>query len=59
MRSRLAVTTPLVRYGFEAGVAEAPDSGAEQVIEGWLWNHPRGGEGVDALVEAYRGRCSP
>ena len=29
----------------------------EPAISRWLWTHPSGGEGVDALLDSYRQRC--
>ena len=42
-----------VKYPFEADWRAHGDP----AIARWLWAHPDGGEGVDALLKAYRERC--
>jgi hypothetical protein len=58
-RRETGIERPVVEYPFEEAVRTAPAEDRTDLIEAWLWEHPRGGPGVDGLVEGYRKRCDP
>jgi hypothetical protein len=54
LRQRFSVRAPTLRIAFADAWTAAP---SPQLAYEWLVTHPHGGEGVDALGDAYAARC--
>jgi transcriptional regulator of met regulon len=58
LRRELGVTRPRRAYAFERDYWHAPAERRIEVVESYLWSHPRGGAGLPGFVDELTQRCA-